>query len=81
MKIRNKNYFIGGVVLVLAGLFLIYKNSWGKYIDPWLSAHSKYKGHSSYWLVVAGIGMVLAGILLASTGFTKANNQPASATK
>lgn len=75
MKLQQKNYLIAGVLSGIAGIFLIYKNSIGKYIDPWMSRHSHYKGHMSYWVVVIGIAMILAGILLSIVAFSKPSPQ------
>jgi hypothetical protein len=60
-----------GIVFCLAGIFLIYKNSLGKYIDPWVSHKSRYRGHMSDWLVIIGIGMIVIGILLSVIAFSK----------
>ncbi len=81
MKLRKPNYLIAGIIFLLAGILLIYKNSWGKYIDPWMPLHSKYRGHMSYWVIVAGIAFVLAALLLAMIAFskdTKTNDAPAN---
>ena len=71
MKREQKNYLIAGVLCCLAGIFLIYKRSLGRYIDPWLSHGSKYKGNATYWVVVTGIGMILAGVALSVYAFSR----------
>jgi drug/metabolite transporter (DMT)-like permease len=71
MKSLQRNYLLGGIAGILAGIFLIYKNSLGKYIDPWISHNSRYRGHASSWLVVIGIMAIIVGIFLAILAFTK----------
>jgi uncharacterized membrane protein YiaA len=71
MKLRQKNYLIAGILVCLAGIFLIYKNSLGKYIDPWVSQKSRYRGHISDWLVVIGIGLIIIGLFVSILAFSK----------
>ncbi len=77
MKRRQRNYLLGGLLTAVAGIFLFVKNSIGKYIDPWLSHGSRYKGHMSYWVAAAGIGMIIAGILMVVIAFSTDQKSPA----
>ena len=74
MKKLQVKYSIAGILFFLAGVFLVYKNSWGKYIDPWLSRGSRFRGQMSYWFIVAGIGLIIAAVFLIIFAFSKNKN-------
>ena len=71
MKSFRIKYLLSGMALSLLGIFLIYRNSLGKYFDPLVSHDSRYRGHLSEWFVIAGIGIILIGVLILIIAFSK----------
>ena len=63
MKFPKKgNRVLLGVIFLVTGLLLIWKNSWGHYFDPWMKG--MFKNRMSYWLMAIGIALIFASIIM-----------------
>lgn len=66
---KRAGYFALGLLVVAAGIFIIYKSTWLKNIvDPWLSPRH---GHSEKWVFVTGFLIASVGTIISLSVFSK----------